>query len=1387
MKFRYSARTHSINLASNSQSPVRSFKSDIHLGRANPTKSLATILHVATNTRDGISSPHGIWTTLQIEFERQGDEDCLKFIFELKWNQSGIDQGVRSKAQRTLSRQVQDTFFPNQTTAAAGASEGLLPRAFYEAAFIPRKEEYTDLLSLSIPHLTSKLYPFQRRALQWLLSREGVRWIDPGSDCSAGAGLESHPIQPTSDLPLSFTEAKDADSRTFYLSDLYHVVTRDVEPFHELETSIRGGVLAEEMGLGKTVETISMILLHQRPPQPALVFDNYTGSKVRPTGATLIVTPATLKNQWISEFDKHAPHLRVVEYRGIKAYKGREDELLTELAEHDVVVTTYNVLQSEIHFAETPPERSMRHERRHPRPKSPLMQLSWWRVCLDEAQLVESGVSAAAKVARLIPRVNAWGITGTPVKENIKDLWGLLVFLRYEPFASYPAVWDAVTSTHRALFKTIFHRISLRHTKRAVRSELALPPQKRYVITMPFTAVEEQHYQSQFQELTQSCGLDKRGAPLHDDWDPDDPAILELMKHALAQLRQTVLHPELGPGRLRAVAQKNRPLRTIEEVLEAMIEQSESAIRTDQRNYLVNKLKRGQLLENSPRVRESLQIWQEVLDEVKVSVAESREQLQAEVLHAKQAGIDELDDSQSKSSESFKNADEEQIRTRVGEARRKLRSALDMEHRAVFFIANAYYQMKSNEDMTKPDSDEFRRLEKLEVDGYESAKQIRKEILQEAYAKASSYMKRLAESADTQSFSEIPGFKPVEYRGLESRRISENLEALCYLLDNQAGLIDEFREQVIQLLLRPLVDEDEEVEATGEEYENSTKIQDSLMAYTHVLRATIADRQDALSGIVNNRIQHETKVAERLAKDGEGPDPEKMLELLQERKARKPTPQQGSFRGIILEMRELATQLRHEAANGSNRAQVELDIVQQQLKMTQDQVTDQNKAALALEKELELFTAAMNARVEYYKQLQVVSDTVAPFEVPEDQNISVKTLMAGLLAEEQAFQHKVASAESKHRYLLHLRDAGQNSQEPKFCVICQSSFTLGVLTICGHQFCKECMTLWFKAHHNCPICKRKLDLNMLHDITLKKPEFKLHTEHNAMPIPESSHKARNKRSGIYSEFSDEKLQAIKNIDIDGPSFATKVDTLIKHVLWLRGADPGAKSIIFSQFREFLDVVRRAFTHYRIGFTSFDAKDGISRFKEDPGAECFLMDARSHASGLDLVNANHVFLCEPLLNTALELQAIARVDRIGQEHETTVWLYLVQGTVEESIYNLSVQRRMEHMGRNSKGKSRESTPEISDLNLEAANSLELEQAALKKLMSKEKQLGEEIDKSDLWECLFGHLSDGRLGRQDSQAMDERFNNVAVRGFLAAEAADARREAREAGEPSGSALA
>jgi E3 ubiquitin-protein ligase SHPRH len=106
-------------------------------------------------------------------------------------------------------------------------------------------------------------------------------------------------------------------------------------------------------------------------------------------------------------------------YHGIKNRSIEQEKILDSFANSDVVVTTYAVLSAEINFTKLNPEKKLRHESKYPRRKSPLMQFSWWRVCLDEAQMVESGVSKAATVAKMIPRINAWAITGTPVSTFI--------------------------------------------------------------------------------------------------------------------------------------------------------------------------------------------------------------------------------------------------------------------------------------------------------------------------------------------------------------------------------------------------------------------------------------------------------------------------------------------------------------------------------------------------------------------------------------------------------------------------------------------------------------------------------------------------------------------------------------------------------------------------------------------------------------------------------------------------------------------------------------------------------------------------------------------------------------------------------------------------------
>ncbi|KAJ9145612.1 Helicase-like protein [Coniochaeta hoffmannii] len=1044
--------------------------------------------------------------------------------------------------------------------------------------------------------------------------------------------------------------------------------------------------------------------------------------------------------------------------------KRDEEAMIGELVRHDVVVTTYDVLRAELHAAMDPPARSMRREATYDRARSPLVEVSWWRVCIDEAQMVESRQSNVAVMARLIPRVNAWAITGTPVKDNLKDdLRGLLAFLRYEPYASDNEVWKRLFSREQRYFQEIFHLICLRHTKSQVRSEIELPPQKRYVITMPFSAVEEQNYNNMFEMFAHSCGLDPAGNPLGNNWDPEDPATQQAMRVALDQLRQAVLQP--GPAIGRRLGRKEGPLRTLADVLDAMLEQSESKVRTLQRSLFSLQLTRGQVLATLGKTHDALGVWQDVLKKNAAVVEECRQQLREEIALARGLAKDDAD---AASSDDDSADDEELVSQRVSEARRRLRHSLEVQHKAVFFCGNAYFSIKSDAEQTPPESDEFQKLEKLETESYDSAKAIRKEILQESQGKAKKLMDKLAANASKQNFAVIPELESIDEKGIESRRIVDAFEHLCAILDEQADVLDEWREHVIQLLLRSLVDEETD-EITGEEYEQSTKLSEEILVYVQALKTVLADRYQILSGQTNFLIEHEYKGAVRMAAEGDGPCPEKLLELFKVRDELRPDFDEGdelsSLRGVIAALRNLSTKLQQEAGSGSSRSATELAIVTHQLKLVQKRLTDQSKAITSMEKEADAFTNTMNARIEFYRQLQAVSDMVADYEGNKSEQG-----LENVLQQEDVARNGLSVAQGRHRYLIHLKEAESKSDEARLCVICRETFEIGVLTPCGHQFCKACITQWLAAHHNCPTCKLHLSRNSLYDITLKPQELKVHREDSNTGAKQLQPVTPSKKTGIYAEFNPEQLAQIKNIDLEGPSYTTKVSNLLRHILWLREHDPGAKAIVFSQYKDFLDVLGSAFENYRIGYTSFDKAKGISSFRDDPGVEVFLLHARAHSSGLNLVNASHVFLCEPLLNTALELQAIARVDRIGQQHETTVWLYIVEGTVEESIYNLSVQRRMEHMGRNLTGKSKESTPELLDVNLEVANSLEMQQASLSRLMGKGRISGEVVGKDDLWQCLFG---DKPLAGRGTRARNE------VEPWLAPYMAGAAAEERRAG--------
>jgi SNF2 family DNA or RNA helicase len=181
------------------------------------------------------------------------------------------------------------------------------PREFYLSVHIPEK---TEQVPTCVQHkdLTCDLLPFQRRAVKWMLKREGVEFAP---DASGGLVPVKDRLGPG--VPPTFFEQQDKNGDTCYVSHVFGIASKKLEKLRELSNKddINGGILAEEMGLGKTVELISLLCLHRREGVAGkTVHDSFADRDVKASPATLIITPPSILHQWQNEIAMHAPGLK---------------------------------------------------------------------------------------------------------------------------------------------------------------------------------------------------------------------------------------------------------------------------------------------------------------------------------------------------------------------------------------------------------------------------------------------------------------------------------------------------------------------------------------------------------------------------------------------------------------------------------------------------------------------------------------------------------------------------------------------------------------------------------------------------------------------------------------------------------------------------------------------------------------------------------------------------------------------------------------------------------------------------------------------------------------------------------------------------------------------
>jgi len=280
----------------------------------------------------------------------------------------------------------------------------------------------------------------------------------------------------------------------------------------------------------------------------------------------------------------------------------------------------------------------------------------------------------------------------------------------------------------------------------------------------------------------------------------------------------------------------------------------------------------------------------------------------------------------------------------------------------------------------------------------------------------------------------------------------------------------------------------------------------------------------------------------------------------------------------------------------------------------------------------------------------------------------------------------------KGRFLAYLgtkQDEGMEDVRDE-CIICMGSSddTKGVLLECGHFFCVSCFRELRRTMQGrrCPSCRTEITDRGITKIRLSAKEDESKIEEIPMADIDADVDASGlggmSKEAIERERRRRDLEKIRLLDISRRreiaqfdmlgEYGSKINFLIKHLLWYRSREPRARHVIFSNWVDSLKIVIQALEVNRIRFSSFEDskkhhKEVVENFVKDTSITVFLLHAERESSGLTLTSCSVVHLLEPVLRHSFELQAIGRVDRLGQDKETTVFCYATMpDTVESRI-------------------------------------------------------------------------------------------------------------------------
>ncbi|PWN33964.1 uncharacterized protein FA14DRAFT_123824 [Meira miltonrushii] len=224
------------------------------------------------------------------------------------------------------------------------------------------------------------------------------------------------------------------------------------------------------------------------------------------------------------------------------------------------------------------------------------------------------------------------------------------------------------------------------------------------------------------------------------------------------------------------------------------------------------------------------------------------------------------------------------------------------------------------------------------------------------------------------------------------------------------------------------------------------------------------------------------------------------------------------------------------------------------------------------------------------------------------------------------------------------------------CRICQEEAEDAIMSKCRHIFCRECVRQWVGDGEaedgrapECPYCHATLTIDLEGD-TLDPPR---------------DNDNLGARQGLLSR-----------LDLNKWRSSTKIEALVEELTKLRSEDKTIKSLVFSQFVNFLDLI--AFRLTRAGFNicrlegnmSPEARNKtIEHFMNNPGVTVFLVSLKAGGVAVNLTEASRVYLMDPWWNPSVEVQAMDRIHRLGQHRPIIVKRMVVENSIESRIIEL----------------------------------------------------------------------------------------------------------------------